>query len=81
MMATVQRVFTPGTGATPPALTGREREQAVLTQCLADPADRLAAREAVQRLGYIWSPPGQLPPVVWVAGIPSLMTYVLDRTR
>ena len=36
MAATVQRVFTPGTGATPPALTGREREQAVLTQCLAD---------------------------------------------
>ena len=36
MMATVQRVFTSGTGATPPALTGREHEQAVLTQCLAD---------------------------------------------
>ena len=31
-----QRLFTPGTGATPPALTGREREQGVLTQCLAD---------------------------------------------
>ena len=28
-------VFTPGTGAAPPALTGRERE-AVLGQCLAD---------------------------------------------
>ncbi len=35
MRATEQRVFTPGTGAVPPALTGREREQAVLTQCLA----------------------------------------------
>ena len=33
---TQQRLFTPGTGATPPALTGREREQGVLTQCLAD---------------------------------------------
>ena len=36
MRATQQRLFTPGTGATPPALTGREREQAVLTRCLAD---------------------------------------------
>ena len=36
MEATEQRVFTPGDGATPPALTGREREEAVLTQCLAD---------------------------------------------
>ena len=39
MEATEQRVFTPGDGATPPALTGREREEAVLTQCLADPDD------------------------------------------
>ena len=36
MKATRQRLFTPGTGATPPALTGREREQGVLTRCLAD---------------------------------------------
>ena len=36
MKAAVSRVFSPGTGATPPALTGREREQAVLRQCLAD---------------------------------------------
>jgi len=36
MKAPAQRVFTPGTGAAPPALTGREREQAVLTQCMAD---------------------------------------------
>ena len=36
MKATRQRLFTPRTGATPPALTGREREQAVLTRCLAD---------------------------------------------
>ncbi len=42
-------------------------------------ADRLEAREGLNRLGYIWQPPGQLPPVVWVAGIPSLMTYVLDH--
>ena len=36
MEVTEQRLFTPGDGATPPALTGREREEAVLKQCLAD---------------------------------------------
>ena len=44
----------------------------------ADAAGRLAAREGLNRLGYLWSPPGQLTPV-WVAGIPSLMAHVLDR--
>ena len=36
MKAVQQRLFAPGDGATPPALTGREREEAVLTRCLAD---------------------------------------------
>ena len=49
-----------------------------LTETGADAATRLAAREGLNRLGYLWSPPGQLQPV-WVAGIPSLVTYVLDR--
>ncbi len=40
---------------------------------------RLEAREELNRLGYLWSPPGQLPPVVWMAGIPSLTTYVRDH--
>ncbi len=44
-----------------------------------DAEGRLAAREELHRLGYIWRPPGQLPPVVWSAGIPSLMRYVLDQ--
>ena len=44
----------------------------------ADAARRLAAREELNLLGFLWSPPGQLSPVVWVAGIPSLMAYVLD---
>lgn len=39
-------------------------------------AARLAAREELNRLGYIWSPPGQPPPITWCAGIPSLMTHV-----
>ena len=38
----VQDVFTPGDGAVPPALTGRDPEQAVLTRLLAD----LSARRA-----------------------------------
>ena len=44
-----------------------------------DAAGRLTAREDLNRLGYIWCPPGQLPPVVWSAGIPSLMQYMLDQ--
>ena len=36
MKTTEQRLFTPGDGATPPALTGREREEAVLTRCLGE---------------------------------------------
>ncbi|MDD9986357.1 MAG: hypothetical protein OXQ31_08815 [Spirochaetaceae bacterium] len=52
---------------------------AALAETGAEAAERLAAREALHRLGYIWSPPGQLPPVVWIAGIPSLMAHVLDR--
>ena len=44
-----------------------------------DASDRLAAREALHRLGYVWRPPGQAPPAVWSPGIPSLMQHVLDR--
>ena len=47
----------------------------------ADTATRLAAREALHRLGYVWQPPGQLPPVAWSAGIPSLMAHVLDHAK
>ena len=38
-------------------------------------ADALAA---LQRLGFVWCPPGQQPPVRYEPGIPSLMAYVLD---
>ena len=31
---------------------------------------RVAAREALHRLGYVWRPPGQLPLVTWSASIP-----------
>ena len=46
-----------------------------------DAAARLAVREALHRLGYVWCPPGQLPPVTWSAGIPSLMAHVLDHAK
>ena len=52
---------------------------AALATTGADAATRLAAREELNRLGYIWCPPGQVPPVVWIAGIPSLMAHVLDH--
>ena len=35
MDAQAEQLFAPGTGATPPALTGRGEEQAVLSRCLA----------------------------------------------
>ena len=52
---------------------------AALATTGADASARVAAREELHALGYIWSPPGQRPPVVWIAGIPSLTTYVLDQ--
>ena len=54
---------------------------AALATTGADAAARVAVREELHGLGYLWSPPGQRPPVVWIAGIPSLMTHVLDHAR
>ena len=58
--------------------TDRDIDRA-LAEIGLDADARLAAREELNRLGYVWCPPGQLPPVVWSAGIPSLMQYVLDQ--
>ena len=58
--------------------TDRDVDAALATTGL-DASARLAARDGLDRLGYVWSPPGQLPPVVWSAGIPSLMQHVLDQ--
>jgi hypothetical protein len=68
-------LFQAGAGAT----ASDHAIDAALATTEPDPAARLAARESLHRLGYIWSPPGQLPPVTWVAGIPSLMTHVLHH--
>ena len=43
-----------------------------------DPKSVPAALAALQRLGFVWCPPGQQPPVQYEPGIPSLMAYVLD---
>ena len=63
-----------------PDATATDRDvDAALAAAGLDASGRLAARDALDRLGYIWCPPGQLPPVVWSAGIPSLTQYVLDQ--
>ena len=71
----VAPVFQAGMDAT---ATDRDLD-AALAATGEDAAGRLAARNALERLGYIWCPPGQLPPVLWGAGIPSLMQYVRDQ--
>ena len=45
----------------------------------AHPAQVQTALTALQRLGFVWRPPEQLPPVRYEPGIPSLMAYVLDH--
>lgn len=59
--------------------TDRDIDDALLDAGLNERPARVATREALNRLGYIWCPPGQTPPIVWSPGIPSLMTYVLER--
>ncbi len=54
-------------------------DAALLSAGIDDTSARFAAREALNRIGYVWRPPGQLPPVAWQAGIPSLMTHVLQQ--
>ena len=71
----VAPVFQAGMDAT---ATDRDLD-AALAATGEDAAGRLAAREELNRLGYVWCPPGQLPPVLWGAGIPSLMQYVRDQ--
>ena len=69
----------PGFQAGPDATATDRDVDAALSGTGLDASARLAAREELERLGYIWCPPGQLPPVVWSAGIPSLMQHVLDQ--
>ena len=57
----------------------RDLDAALADADLDDATARIAARNALNRLGYIWCPPSQTPPIVWTPGIPSLMAYVLER--
>ena len=75
--AALAPVFQSGADAT----ASDHETDAALAAAGEDAAARLAAREALHRLGYVWRPPGQLPPVTWSAGIPSLMTHVLDQAQ
>ena len=60
----------------------RNVRRALLARCRRKPvdaADRFATLEGLNRLGYVWCPPGQGAAMAWSAGIPSLMKYVLDQ--
>ena len=57
----------------------QELDAALAATDLEDAAERFAALEGLNRLGYVWCPPGQGAPMAWSAGIPSLMNYVLDQ--
>ena len=59
--------------------SNQEIDSALLAAGIEDAASRFAACEGLSGLSYMWCPPGQLPPVVWSAGIPSLTTYMLDH--
>ena len=64
-----------------PTLTYEQLKVAVASGLAAnaDPGQVQTALTALQRLGFVWRPPGQLPPVRYEPGIPSLMAYVLDH--
>ena len=59
--------------------TDQEVNGALADAQIEDAKARLATREALNRLGYIWQPPDQQAPIRWQPGIPSLMTHVLQQ--
>ena len=58
--------------------TERELDAALAAAGIEEAEGRIAALDGLNRLGYVWCPPGQQPPVAWCAGIPSLTTYILE---
>ena len=72
----IARLFQGGMDA---SASNQDIDLALTSAGLDDAADRFAARDGLNRLSYVWCPPGQLPPVVWSAGVPSLMGYVLEH--
>ena len=53
-------------------------DAALATAGIKEESSRLRSLRGLTRLGYVWHPPGQVPPIVWSAGIPSLATFVLE---
>ena len=64
-----------------PTLTYEQLKDTVASGLVAnaDPRQVPTALTTLRRLGFLWRPPGQLPPVRYEPGIPSLMAYVLDH--
>ena len=58
--------------------TEAELDAALAAAGIGDAVDRVAMLDGLNRLGYIWCPPRQEPPVAWAAGIPSLTNYILQ---
>ena len=60
-----------------------EELKAAVAEGLAPPDPPRQAVHAVladlQRLGFVWRPPGQMPPARYAPGIPSLMDHVLGH--
>ena len=74
--AAVARLFRARMGDT---VSEQELDATLVGAGIDGTAERLAALNGLNRLGYVWCPPGQLPPVTWDTGIPSLMTFVLEN--
>ena len=74
----VAKLLQPRTDAT---ATERELDAALTAAGISETQERVAALDGLNRLGYVWCPPGQQPPVAWSAGIPSLTTYILESAN
>ena len=61
------------------AASNQDVDAALASAGIEGAGERHAQREALNRLGYVWRPPGQQPPFRWYAGIPSLMSHVLKE--
>ena len=65
-----------------PMLTYEELKAAVAEGLAPPDPPRKAVHETLadlQRLGFVWRPPGQVPPARYEPGIPSLMDHVLGH--
>ena len=60
----------------PAAPAARLLTERLIARCR---ARALAVLAALERIGFVWRPPGQPPPPRYEPGIPSLMGYVLEH--